>query len=355
MQRDASRQQGQAIALLAIALAAIVAGVAIVVDGGYAFAERRQSQNAADFAAMAGTRVVGQHLVHQSSSAGNVTQAIQTTLAANDAVLESATYIDEAGNALGNVVGASSIPGNAFGVVVEAKTQWQPFLLGLVGITDWEAAAVATAKSPGTSLGGGVMPVGVEQSAYDGLAACPLTDLDNCLNQGITPGILNGPGQFGWLKFGIQGSGGKCDWTSSLGMLADGGCQTSKTFLDSQIGPPADSHGCCTSVGQTGSVDLIGGLTGNEWGDLSFYIDNGIPVWVPVWDSIAGNGANASYHIVGFGAIVFTGDNEHAKWLEGAALEGACDPGTEITGHDYCTTPGGPFILDATGEVFLIN
>ena len=355
MKRDRSRQQGQAIALLAIALAAIVAGVAVVVDGGYAFAERRQSQNAADFAAMAGTRVVGQHLVHKSESPGNVTQAIQTTLAANDAILESATYIDDAGNALGNVVGSTSIPGNAFGVVVEAKTQWQPFLLGLLGITDWEAGAVATAKSPGTSLGGGVMPVGVQQSAYDALTSCPLTDLDDCLSQGLTPGVLNGPGQFGWLKFGIQGLGGKCDWTSSLGMVADGGCQTSKTFLDSQIGPPAVSHGCCTSVDQPGSVDLIGGLTGNEWGDLSFYIDNQIPVWVPVWDVIAGNGANASYSIVGFGAIVFTGDNEHAKWLEGASLDDACEDGTAISGHSYCTTPGGPFILDATGEVLLIN
>lgn len=356
MKRDRKRQQGQAIALLAIALAAIVAGVAVVVDGGYAFAQRRQSQNAADFAAMAGTRVVGQHLVHKSTSAGNVTQAIQQTLAANDAVLESATYIDESGNALTSVVGATSIPGDAFGVVVEAKTQWQPFLLGLLGVTDWESAAVATAKSPGTALGGGVMPVGVEQNTYDGLDACPLTDLDDCLNQGVTTGHLNDPGQFGWLKFGLQGSGGKCDWTVSLGMLADGGCQTSKTFLDSQIGPPADSHGCCTSVGISPSVDLIGGLTGNEWGDLSFYIDNEIPIWVPVWDTTTGgNGANAAYHIVGFGAMVFTGDNEHAKWLEGVALDGACEPGTEITGHSYCTTPGGPFILDATGEVFLIN
>ena len=55
-----------------------------------------------------------------------------------------------------------------------------------------------------------------------------------------------------------------------------------KPYLQSQIGPPANSHGCCTAVNLPGSVDLIGGLTGNEWGDLSFYIDNRIPVWVPI-------------------------------------------------------------------------
>ena len=31
----------------------------------------------------------------------------------------------------------------------------------------------------------------------------------------------------------------------------------------------------------TGASDVIGGLTGNTWGDLSWYIDNQIPVWVP--------------------------------------------------------------------------
>ncbi len=87
---------------------------------------------------------------------------------------------------------------------------------------------------------------------------------------------------------------------------------------------------------------------GNEWGDLSFYIDNLIPVWVPIWDSLGGTGANAYYNIVGFGAIVFTGDDVRAKWLEGAAISNACAPGTDIPGHDYCTTPGGPFVA-ATG------
>ena len=176
---------------------------------------------------------------------------------------------------------------------MEAKTDWQPFLLGVIGITDWAAGAKATAKTPGEALGGGVMPVGIQDSQFDDLVPCPITDLGTCVDQNLTSGALNIPGGFGWLKFGLQGNGGKCAWSSSLGMIDDGGCQTSKTFLDSQIGPPADSHGCCTAVNQPSSVDLIGSLTGNEWGDLSWYIANRIPVWVPIWDSPQGNGANA--------------------------------------------------------------
>ncbi len=352
---DHSRQKGQALALLAIALAAIVAGVAVVVDGGYAYAQRRASQNAADFAAMAGTRLIGQARTNSSVSGGQVRSAVDTSLTSNGASLVSGTYIDEDGQAIGALSTGGSIPPNAFGLVVQAKTDWQPFLLGVIGITDWAAGAKATAKTPGEALGGGVMPVGIQDSQFDGLVPCPITDLGTCIDQNLTSGALNIPGGFGWLKFGLQGTGGKCSWTSSLGMIADGGCQTSKTYLDSQIGPPADSHGCCTAVDQSGSVDLIGSLTGNEWGDLSFYIDNRIPVWVPIWDSPQGTGANSSYHIVGFGAIVFTGENEHAKWLEGAAIADACKPGTAITGTSYCTEPGGPFVLGATGEVFLVN
>jgi hypothetical protein len=356
---DRSTQHGQAIALFALALGALVLGCAVVLDGGYAFAQRRATQNAADFAAMAGTRIIGQKLTGRppgTGTAGNVENAIRSVLAANEAVLVSAQYVDEDGNALGDVVGAASIPSGAFGVVVNARTDWQPFLLGLIGVDDWAAGASATAVTSGESLGGGVMPVGIQQSTFDDLADCPLADFHDCVG-GLTSGQLNIPGGFGWLKFGLDGNGGKCDWEVSLGMVADGGCESSKTYLDSQIGPPADSHGCCTAVGTPpGSVDLIGSLTGNEWGDISYYVENEIPVWVPVWDTAGGTGANGWYHIVGFGAIIFTGDNEHAKWLEGAAVDQPpCLPGTAVPGHSYCTAPGGSFTIGATGEVRLVR
>jgi hypothetical protein len=353
-------QRGQVLALFALAATALVLGAAVVVDGGYAFAQRRETQNAADFAAMAGTRIVGIKLTNNPPGAGtaaNVEQAIRETLAANGAELADAHYVDEEGHALGGVVGATSIPNRAFGVAVNARTNWQPFLLGVIGVTDWASSAGATAITPGRSIGGGVLPVGIRDSTYDGHARCQITEVNDCIGD-LTSGELNIPGGFGWLKFGIQGQGGKCDWTSSLGMISDGGCQSSKTFLDSQIGPPSDSHGCCTAVDLPGSEDKIGSLTGNEWGDLSFYIDNQIPVWVPIWDYAGGTGANGWYDIVGFGAIVFTGDNEHAKWLEGAAIDSACDsvPGNyTVPGHEFCAAPDGSFTIDVTGEVRLVR
>ena len=250
---------------------------------------------------------------------------------------------------------AAHIPGSAFGVVVDARSNWKTVPAGAYRHPGLGGFREATAITPGRSIGGGVMPVGIQDDTYDDLEQCPITDLDSCIDQNLTSGSLNIPGGFGWLKFGIQGNGGTCNWASSLGMLPDGGCQTSQVYLDSQIGPPADAHGCCTAVGLPGSEDKIGSLTGNEWGDLSFYIDNRIPVWVPIWGTAGGTGANAYYNIVGFGAIVFTGDNEHAKWLEGAAVADACKPGTEVPGSEFCTEPGGAFVIDVTGEVQLVR
>lgn len=351
-------QRGQVMVLFALALTAIVLGVGIVVDGGFAFAQRRVAQNAADFAAMAGTRIVGSAKTGQPAgvgSASNVLAAIESVLAANDAKLVSARYVDVSGSVLEDVTTASSIPGRAFGVVVEARTDWQPFLLGIIGVSDWVATASATARTPGDSVGGGVLPVGIQDEVYDDLDQCELRDLTPCISAHLTSGRIIDPGNFGWLAFGLgEKDNNKCGWDESLGMVLEG-CEKSKTFLDSQIGPPQDSHGCCTAVGQ-GGEDKIGALTGNEWGDLSWYIDNQVPVWVPIWSGTGPKGgANAYYDIVGFGAVIFTGDNEHAKWLKGAAIKDACKPGTRVTGSNFCTEPGGEFIVAATGAVRLVR
>ena len=101
MQRLEHRpQRGQILPLFALALVALVLGAAVVVDGGYGYAQRRLTQNAADFAAMAGTRIVGQKLTGRPVGAGtasNVRGAIEAMLAANNAELVGCRYVDEAG------------------------------------------------------------------------------------------------------------------------------------------------------------------------------------------------------------------------------------------------------------------
>ena len=134
----------------------------------------------------------------------------------------------------------------------------------------------------------------------------------------------------------------------------------------SRIGQDAVSE----PFGDSQSVDLIAGLTGNEWGDLSAYIDPPTVVWVPIWDVADFSGRNSVYHIVGYGAIVFTSQTDdgkkHAKELRGQRITGLCpsvedpdNPGywvdTTVPDTTYCYMPGDSLLIDAGGEVQLVR
>ena len=132
---------------------------------------------------------------------------------------------------------------------------------------------------------------------------------DPCYPVNLTPGNLNVPGGFGWLKFG-----GARDCTGyGLGMDPSGGCDPDAGFLQTEIGPPPNSFGCCDKV--TGGpstdaypIDRIGSLPGNKVSaDCSYYINNQAIVTVPVWDVAGGTGNNAYYHIIGYAGFQITG------------------------------------------------
>ena len=98
------------IVLFTFALAALLLFVGLAVDGGYALVQRRAVQNAADFAAIAGTRIVGESLTGRAYGSGtdaNVLSAIQSILAANNGLLEEARYVSATGASLGSVGGGS--------------------------------------------------------------------------------------------------------------------------------------------------------------------------------------------------------------------------------------------------------
>ena len=158
--------------------------------------------------------------------------------------------------------------------------------------------------------------------------------------------------------------------------MIDGGCRNDVPFLTEMIGDEftaPNSFGCCTAVNQLGPngeppIDLIGGYPGNstEQGDLNYYIQNELPVWVPIYDSFVEQGSHAEYHIVGFGAVIFTVQEKkpgnNAKWIDGIAIQVTCNA-TPGNGHvkdgendlNYCLAPDGAFVTGATGAVRLVQ
>jgi Putative Flp pilus-assembly TadE/G-like len=346
MQRPTTRsERGQTLTLFALMLVAMLLAVGLVVDVGWALSQQRTAQNAADFAAVAGTRILGEFYTNQPVDAGNdtnVSDAVNSVLAANNAQLISATYVDGTGLALTGV-GGGSIPTGAAGVVVNAMTSWKPFFLGIMGVTQWSAQTTASAATQAAATGG-VLPVGLEGSTFGSLPYCDPTSpsFGSCLTvNSLEPGSLVIPGGFGWLSFGAQGF---CAGYG-LGMDPNAGCTTSQGALQAEVGPPASSHGCCTDLTLTPDEGRrIGSLTGNKPVDLTYYIQNKIPVWVPIWDYAGSNGRSGYYHIVGFAAVVFTGqDTLHGKWLTGVAVSKAVGNSPNAT------------LLGATGKVTLIH
>jgi Flp pilus assembly protein TadG len=61
-------EQGQAIVLLALIMAALLVFAALAIDGGNTYVERRRAQNAADAAALAGARALWLHFSAGDSS-----------------------------------------------------------------------------------------------------------------------------------------------------------------------------------------------------------------------------------------------------------------------------------------------
>ena len=312
--RRQGRAGGQILALFALSTTVIILAVSLVIDGGNALLQRRNSQNAADFAALAGARIVATWIDGDVANGtdANVRGAIDATIAANGGTPitygapDGPVYVDDTGASIG-YVGTGSIPTGARGVTVGTSRTFTPYLLGIVGGGDWTASAVATAKGGYAASGpsGNVFPAGISLAFFETYPFCtgPVGGSPDCEPQQLTPGNLNVPGGFGWLKFGADG---QCEGFG-FGMDPDAGCREDRPFLQEEIGPPANSFGCCTTVSGDPDKDRIGSLPGNKASaDCSYYIDNEIVVTVPVWDYAGGTGANGWYHIIGFAGFQIT-------------------------------------------------
>ena len=167
------RSEGQALVLMAFALIALAAMVGLAIDGGRLYSQRRQAQNAADAAAMAGTRELA--VVIGNCSGGSAA----ADLAVREAIIEiaylngvehgtpnghiEAQYVDADGQALG-WVGAGGIPNGATGVRVTMTMTDTATFMKVVGQDTLSTAGEATGMvgEVRTLAGGaGLLPIAV--------------------------------------------------------------------------------------------------------------------------------------------------------------------------------------------------
>jgi hypothetical protein len=172
--------------ILAFGIIGLIAMVGFAIDGGRLYSIRRQAQNAADAAAIAGTRELA--IMISNCAAGNVDQnytvggavanfarnnGIQPNTATGDV---KAWYVDEniARLTLVNTVGIAdqSIPTGATGVEVATRITDTTTFLRFFGQKHIVGVGEATAiTGPVVEFGGGVLPIGVPELVLDGLGS----------------------------------------------------------------------------------------------------------------------------------------------------------------------------------------
>lgn len=197
-----NRAQGQIIALFAGGMFAIIALVALVIDGGSVFAQQRVAQNGADGTATAGTLVVAQALAGASRTDGDVLAAVTSAASSNGLENATAIYTDDLGVPLAppQVVGANptaSVPGAARGVRASgSRAATLTFGRWILGQDTLQASAEATVVAGALATncppdsGCALLPV-----------TFPITTLI-CDGKGIFTGI-GGPGDI-WQEIPVD-------------------------------------------------------------------------------------------------------------------------------------------------------
>lgn len=205
------RERGQILVIFVIAVVAIIGMVGLVLDGGSAFAQRREEQNVADLAAIAGATA---HL--------NTTGDSATKLAAADAAARSIATANGYTDGVDDVVVSVNSSSNAFAatVQVDVTKPHRNNFAAIMGMSTWPVSVTATALSTDSpNAANGVMPLLFNEDAFPG-AICN-EETENCATK-IETYQLPGTGnedvpqdatQFNWTIF-CTANGNPCNANS---------------------------------------------------------------------------------------------------------------------------------------------
>jgi Flp pilus assembly protein TadG len=175
--RTNGRERGQALVLFVLGLAVLLGFVALTVDVGLILRERRQLQNAADAAALAGGLELPESQILAQSKA-------QEWAANNDIDLNEGDEIE------------ITVSPDQTSVTVEI-TREASFIFGRVlGLSTVDVSASATAQVGAPAALSGVLPFGVLKSAinYDGTPTTIKYSADNPSTGNFGPIRIDGPG-----------------------------------------------------------------------------------------------------------------------------------------------------------------
>jgi Flp pilus assembly protein TadG len=252
-------ERGQILVLFTIAIVVIIGMLGLVLDGGSAFAQRRDEQNVADLAAVAGADAY-------------LTATGDKTAAARDAATLVAARNGYVANAATGVVVDIDITAEASGASVKV-TVTKPHANNfstILGMPTWGVSAKATAQAAQRPNGVlGAMPLLFNEAAFPN-AICDVR-IENCgskietyqLPGGGPEDVPQDATQFNWTIF-CTASGNPCNANSDgVRELIDGNGTDTVIYVDDDIGPlNAGNHTTLftalqSHVGETFPVPIV--------------------------------------------------------------------------------------------------
>ena len=274
-------ERGQILVIVAGGVITLLLLAGLVLDGGIAFLNKRDGQNAADTGALSGARLVAEHHTDATVvyTSADIYAGIDATVDANNCdgtgtpCTWEANFVDTSYADLGAVTNvASAIPAQAVGVRVDVNRQPGTFLARLANIQAWNVSAhgIAVATEPATAPPNQLLPIALKEN----------TGAPYLFNQvyDLTDG-KDIPGGFGYISW---------DGSNSATSL--------ETSLCTPNNPPFAMP--TTFPGDPGKSNSSGVRA-----CLDYWIDNGTTVLIPIYSTITGTGNNAVYTIVGVAAF----------------------------------------------------
>lgn len=225
---DAGRERGQMLVIFSLCLIAIIAMTGLVIDGGMTFTQRRQEQNVADAAAMAGA--------YGYVNTNDTTQAIaqaRSTAASNG-------YTDGLDQTTVSVNVTTS--GGLVHVVVNVTRPHRNFFSGILGFSSWDVSATATSMAGLPNAALGAMPLLFNKKAFpNGVGPSnPVTFNEPAVG---TEDVPQDASTFNWTVY-CTANGNPCNGDSTtVDNLINGNGATTEVTLNDVIGPlNAGSH-----------------------------------------------------------------------------------------------------------------
>jgi hypothetical protein len=286
------RESGQSIVIIALAMVAIIGMVALVLDGGYAYLERRRVQNAADSAALAGARALGKGATRATVGAAISEYALRNGIKSPGTNIKA--YFVNADSAVIDtaypVLGTSVVSTDARGVRVQAGEQHATFFARVIGFPNLNVSAVAQAGLESAGAAFGAVPAVIVSATYAVGELYAIWDSDPSVDPDGAHVISSG--SRGWAKFPASGA---YDGTPSM---------ANWLFNNGYPGT--------LSIGQW-VEDKSGNSLGNTIGDDAGEWTAEHPTWiVPIYDKYDGK----EYRIAAFAAfevdhVVKSGNDSH--------------------------------------------